>query len=63
MINNVGNNQFKNVNKDKGLGSSFGLWNAIDFSDFDGDGRLDIIAGNVGENFKLKPTVSEPVWL
>ena len=63
ILKNIGNNQFKNISKDQGLGSSFGLWNAVDFADFDGDGRLDIIAGNVGENFKWKPTVSKPVWL
>jgi len=39
------------------------LWNAVDFADFDGDGRLEIIAGNIGENFKWKPTVSKSVWL
>ena len=31
--------------------------------DINGDGRLDIIAGNVGENFKWKPSVSLSVWL
>ena len=26
ILKNIGNNQFKNISKDQGLGSSFGLW-------------------------------------
>ncbi|MFM7154835.1 MAG: hypothetical protein ACKOZV_12015, partial [Bacteroidota bacterium] len=31
--------------------------------DFDGDGDMDILAGNTGENSKLRPTAQEPVRL
>ena len=38
-----------------------GWWNyALPF-DFDGDGDMDILAGNTGENSKLKPTKKEPI--
>src|SRR5699024_5577904 len=31
---------------------SSGLWNTVELADFDGDGRLDIAAGNLGLNSK-----------
>ena len=39
------------------------MWNTLAVHDFDADGRLDIIAGNTGENFKWKPTAEKPVHL
>ena len=38
-----------------------GWWNFILPYDFDQDGDLDILAGNLGENSKLRPTREEPV--
>lgn len=40
-----------------------GWWNTARAIDIDGDGDLDIVAGNTGENFRLKPTAQEPVRL
>lgn len=40
-----------------------GWWNFIEPIDIDGDGDLDIVAGNMGLNGRLKPTRQEPVRL
>ena len=40
-----------------------GWWNFLLPYDFDGDGDMDMLAGNTGENSKLRPTVQEPVRL
>lgn len=40
-----------------------GWWNFAQAHDFDGDGDLDILAGNLGENSRFHPTLSEPVQL
>lgn len=38
-----------------------GWWNFIEVHDFDQDGDQDILAGNLGENSKLRPGKEEPV--
>ncbi len=38
-----------------------GWWNFVLPYDFDNDGDIDLLAGNTGENSKLKPTIEEPV--
>ncbi len=40
-----------------------GWWNFVLPHDFDGDGDMDILAGNLGGNSRLKPTPAEPVRL
>jgi len=47
--------------KDSGLEYSNGWWNHLQAADFDNDGDLDIIAGNLGLNSTLKTSRSEPV--
>jgi hypothetical protein len=46
---------------DSGLDSSNGWWNHLDVADFDSDGDLDIIAGNLGLNAALKTSPQHPV--
>ncbi|GGD52978.1 hypothetical protein GCM10011361_19540 [Muriicola marianensis] len=46
-----------------GLEKTHGFWNTVNFADIDGDGDLDIFAGNWGRNTRLKATVSRPVTL
>ncbi len=40
-----------------------GWWNFLRAVDIDGDGDLDLIAGNQGQNFRLQPSAKEPVRL
>jgi hypothetical protein len=47
----------------EGLKEKIGLWNSLATADFDKDGDLDIVAGNLGLNSKLKADVENPVRL
>ncbi|MBI97946.1 MAG: hypothetical protein CMO78_05365 [Verrucomicrobiales bacterium] len=42
-----------------GLDKYHGWWNSVTLGDFDGDGRLDIVAGNWGRNSKYEGSYSE----
>jgi hypothetical protein len=45
------------------VGNEKGWWKHVKTADFNGDGLVDIIAGNTGENSRFKPTEEEPVNL
>lgn len=45
------------------LDSLYGWWQSMSIGDFDGDGRQDIVLGNIGENFYLRPDLRDPVKL
>lgn len=47
-------NRFQNHTGKYGLASTVGWWNAVSAADLDGDGDEDLIAGNLGENYKFK---------
>ncbi len=47
----------------KEISDQTGWWNFVLPSDFDRDGDVDLLAGNIGQNSKLKPTKEEPVRL
>ncbi|MGZ5135553.1 MAG: VCBS repeat-containing protein, partial [Flavitalea sp.] len=47
------------------LGDLYGWWQTVNSADVDGDGDNDLILGNVGENFYLRPDSQNPVkiWI
>jgi hypothetical protein len=47
------------------LGNLQGLWQTVSASDVDGDGREDLLLGNIGENFYLNPsdTALAKMWI
>ena len=56
---------FKNVNgqftlQENVIPNSSGWWNSIKGADFDNDGDIDYIVGNLGLNYKYKASVNEP---
>ncbi len=50
---------FKNVSEDLGLKDTNGWWFSIQQGDFDKDGDLDLVAGNLGLNYKYKANEKE----
>lgn len=46
-----------------GLANTSGMWNTIATGDFDKDGDIDIVAGNMGTNSRLQASVANPVEL
>jgi hypothetical protein len=55
------NGKLQNVTAATGLPNTSGWWNSITGGDFDNDGDIDYIAGNLGLNTKLKASDTEPV--
>lgn len=55
------NGKLIDATKDFGLDQTNGWWNSLLIDDIDGDGRLDIMAGNLGENSKLKVSIEKPL--
>ena len=55
------NNHFTEVHTD--LNKLNGWWQTVTVGDINGDGKEDLILGNIGENFCLHPTDKTPVKL
>ncbi|WP_373518175.1 VCBS repeat-containing protein [Pricia sp.] len=54
------NDTFKNVTTDTGLDNTNGWWFSLAQDDFDNDGDMDFVAGNLGLNYKYQATPEEP---
>ncbi|PXX30575.1 VCBS repeat-containing protein [Arenibacter sp. ARW7G5Y1] len=54
------NGQFTNVTASTGLAIDVGWWFSMNSADFDNDGDVDIVFGNLGLNYKYKASKSEP---
>lgn len=52
---------FKNVTEDTGIGEKVGWWNSLTAGDFDNDGDMDYIAGNLGLNTQYKASEEYPL--
>ena len=63
----VGLNDGENIDFENSYAKSLapyqGLWNCLAFEDLNGDGIQDIIAGNVGQNFKWTASEDQPTSL
>jgi len=57
------NGKLINITSSDGLKKSNGWWNCIIAGDFDHDGNIDFMAGNLGENSPLQATIKHPVKL
>ncbi|MEO8416255.1 MAG: FG-GAP-like repeat-containing protein [Ginsengibacter sp.] len=52
---------FKNITSTSGIGNQIGWWNSITAGDFDNDGDMDYVIGNVGENSFYQASPQYPV--
>ena len=59
FINNKGN--FTNETAKYGLENTTGWWNTIEAADMDGDGDLDLVAGNLGHNTRIQASAGKPL--
>ncbi len=62
FLKNTGNG-FVSVNKSTGIDKHIGWWNSLASGDFDNDGDIDYVAGNLGLNSSFKASFKEPMTI
>ncbi len=62
FLKNTGN-RFERLTQTTGLSGQLGWWNSLVAGDFDNDGDIDYIAGNLGLNTNYKATKEEPITI
>lgn len=62
FLKNTGNG-FSSVNRSTGIDKHLGWWNSLSSGDFDNDGDMDYVAGNLGQNSNFKASFKEPMTL
>ncbi|MFL5617298.1 MAG: VCBS repeat-containing protein, partial [Gemmatimonadaceae bacterium] len=60
FLRNAGD-RFDDVSASTGLGDTHGWWNSLVGGDFDRDGDIDYVAGNLGLNTRYRATEQKPV--
>ncbi|MBV6639550.1 MAG: VCBS repeat-containing protein [Cyclobacteriaceae bacterium] len=54
------NGKLEDISGDLGLQNTQGWWNKVIANDIDDDGDMDLLLGNLGENYKFKASVEKP---
>src|SRR5690606_27257554 len=55
------NGKFTDIGDESGINDKAGWWNSIAPGDFDNDGDIDYIIGNLGQNSFFKATEKYPI--
>ena len=54
------NGKLEDISGDLGLQHTEGWWNKVIANDIDDDGDMDLLLGNLGENYKFKASIEKP---